>query len=227
VTQASSTSSSKERGEDESSEEEMKSVKASSKSKGDKRSYNANSFDYNCLPPNHSFTTVHTGKPPIFDGVNYAKWSHAMKMHLISLNPNVWKVIGTGIEFPKPKETLGYDQLQQIYYNAQAVNAFLSALEKDEFDRVDGLEKAKEIWDTLNVFHQGTRPVRKDKVQILEGQLDRFVMLDDESAQEMYHRLKKLANKVRAYGSRKWNDKLVVERILRAYLPRDTTVVSP
>jgi hypothetical protein len=31
---------------------------------------------------------------------------------------------------------------------------------------------------------------------------------------------------VRAYGSRKWNDKLVVERILRAYLPSDTTVVS-
>jgi hypothetical protein len=91
VTQASSSSSSEERDEDESSEEEMKSVKASSKSKGDKCSYNATSFDYNCLPPNHSFTTVHTSKPPIFDGVNYAKWSHAMKMHLISLNPNVWK----------------------------------------------------------------------------------------------------------------------------------------
>jgi hypothetical protein len=89
VTQASSSSSSEERDGDESSEEEMKSVKTSSKSKGDKRSYNATSFDYNCLPPNHSFTTVHMGKPPIFDGVNYAKWSHAMKMHLISLNPNV------------------------------------------------------------------------------------------------------------------------------------------
>jgi hypothetical protein len=187
VTQASSSSSSEERDEDESSEEEMKSVKASSKSKGDKRSYNATSFDYNCLPPNHSFTTVHTGKPPIFDGVNYAKWSHAMKMHLISLNPNAWKVIGTDIEFPKPKETPGYDQLQQIHYNAQAMNVLLSTFEKDEYDRVDELEKAKEMWDTLKVFHQGTGPVRKAKVQILEGQLYRFVMLDDESAQEMYH----------------------------------------
>jgi hypothetical protein len=42
----------------------------------------------------------------------------------------------------------------------------------------------------------------------------------------MNHQLKKLVNKVRDYGSRKWNNKLVVERILRAYLPRDTTVVS-
>jgi hypothetical protein len=111
VTQASSSSSSEERDEDEPREEEMKSVKPSSKSKGDKHSYNATSFDFNCLPPNQSFTTVHTSKPPIFDGVNYAKWSHAMKMHLISPNPNVWKVIGTSIEFPKPKETPGYDQL--------------------------------------------------------------------------------------------------------------------
>jgi hypothetical protein len=203
VTQASSSSLSEERDEDKSNEKEIKSVKASSKSKGDKHSYNANSFDYNYLPPNHSFTTVHTGKPPIFDGVNYAKWSHAMKMHLISLNPNVWKVIGTGVEFPKPKETPGYDQLQQIHYNAQAVNVLLSALEKDEYDRVDGIEKAKEIWDTLKVFHQGTRPMRKVNVQILEGQLDRFVMFDNESPQEMYHLFKKLVHKVRAYGSRK------------------------
>jgi hypothetical protein len=149
-----------------------------------------------------------------------------MKMHLISLNPNAWKIIGTGVEFPKPKETLGYDQLQQIHYNAQAVNVLLFALEKDEYDRVNGFEKVKETWDTLKVFHQGTRPVRKAKVQILEGQLDRFIMLNDESPQEMYHRLKKLVNKVRYYGSRKWNNKLAVERILRAYLPRDTTVVS-
>jgi hypothetical protein len=76
------------------------------------------------------------------------------------------------------------------------------------------------------VFHQGIRPVRKAKVQILKGQLDRFVMLDVESPQEMYHWLNKLVNKLRAYVSRKWNNKLVVERILRAYLPRDTIVVS-
>jgi hypothetical protein len=63
----------------------------------------------------------------------------------------------------------------------------LSTFEKDEYDKVDELEKAKEMWDTLKVFHQGTGPVRKAKVQILEGQLYRFVMLDDESAQEMYH----------------------------------------
>ena len=99
-------------------------------------------------------------------------------------------------------------------------------MNKDEFDRVDGLRKAKDIWETLRVAHEGTKVVRKAKVEMLEGMLDRFVMLDDESPQEMYNRLKQLVNKVRAYGSKRWNDRMVVKRLLRAYTPRDTTVCS-
>jgi hypothetical protein len=41
--------------------------------------------------------------------------------------------------------------------------------------------------------------VKKAKRQHIEGQLDRFVMLDDESPQEMYNWLKKLVNEVGAY----------------------------
>jgi hypothetical protein len=53
-------------------------------------------------------------------------------------------------------------------------------LEKDEFDRVNSLEKAKDIGDTLQRAHEGTKPMKKAKTQLIEGQLDRFVMLDDE-----------------------------------------------
>jgi hypothetical protein len=38
--------------------------------------------------------------------------------------------------------------------------------------------------------------VKKAKRQLIEGQLERFVMLDDEDHQEMYNRIKKLVNKV-------------------------------
>jgi hypothetical protein len=38
--------------------------------------------------------------------------------------------------------------------------------------------------------------VKKAKKQLIEGQLNRFVMLDDEGPQEMYNWLKKLVNKV-------------------------------
>jgi hypothetical protein len=71
----------------------------------------------------------------------------------------------------------------------------LSSLEKDEFDRVNVLEKAKDIWDTLQRAHEGTKPVKKAKRQLIEGQLDRFVMLDDEDPQEMYNRQRSLSTK--------------------------------
>jgi hypothetical protein len=42
----------------------------------------------------------------------------------------------------------------------------------------------------------------------------------------MYNQLKKLINKVRAYGSRRWSDQRVIDRMLRAYAIKDTMVIS-
>jgi hypothetical protein len=96
----------------------------------------------------------------------------------------------TRLEFLDEDEEPDFEQLQQIPRNTQASLVLLSSLEKDEFDMVNGLDKAKDIWDTLQRAHEGTRPVKKAKRQLIEGQLDRFVMLDDEDTQEMYNRLK-------------------------------------
>jgi hypothetical protein len=51
-------------------------------------------------------------------------------------------------------------------------------------------------------------------------------MLDDEDPQEMYNQLKKLVNKVRAYGSIIWGDHRVIDRMLQAYVVKDTTMIS-
>jgi hypothetical protein len=212
-----------------SSDESTKAKKGKGKGKmkhGSKPSYNTTSFNYDSLPSNHTFTSVHSGKAPRFDGMHYSKWHHGMKVHLMSLNLSIWKVVCTGVEFPKEGETPDYNQLQQIHYSIQASNVLLSSLEKDEYDHVDGLKKASKIWETLRMFHEGSRPVHKAKAKMLEGQLDRFVMLDDETPQEMYNRMKFMVNKVRAYGSKKWTNKFMTQRLLRAYTIRDTTLVS-
>jgi hypothetical protein len=52
------------------------------------------------------------------------------------------------------------------------------------------------------------------------------VILDDETPQEMYNRMKLMVNKVIPYGSKRWTNKLMVQRLLRAYTIRDTTLVS-
>jgi hypothetical protein len=63
-------------------------------------------------------------------------------------------------------------------------------------------------------------------MQLVEGQLDRFVMLDDELPKEMFNWLKRLVNKVRVYDSRRWSDQRMIERMLWAYAIKDTTVIS-
>jgi hypothetical protein len=90
--------------------------------------------------------------------------------------------VHTGVDFLDEDEEPGFEQLQQIHHNAQASLVLLCSLEKDELDRVNGLKKAKDIWDTLQRAHEGTKPVKKAKRQLIEGQLDRFIMLDDEDS---------------------------------------------
>jgi hypothetical protein len=208
---------------DASSEEEVKGKKGR---KGDKKSYNNISFNYDNVPSSSTFSSVPIGKAPHFDGMDDTKWKYVMKMHLISLSLSIWTVVCTSIDFPEEDEELGYEQLQQIHRNAQATFMLLSSLEKDEFDRVNDLEKAKKIWDTLQRSHEGTKPVNKAKIQLVDGQLDRFAMLDDESPQEMFNWLKRLVNKIRAYGSRSWSGQRMILRMLRAYTIKDTMVTS-
>jgi hypothetical protein len=91
-----SSSSSNEEGNDSSSDESIQAKKGKGKKKnGAKPSYNTTSFNYDSLPTNHAFTFVHIDKPPHFDGMNYAIWHHAMKVHLMSLNSSVWKIVCT------------------------------------------------------------------------------------------------------------------------------------
>jgi hypothetical protein len=58
--------------------------------------------------------------------------------------------------------------------------------------------------------------MKKAKVEKIEGQLNRFIMYDDEIAHEMFNWLKKLVNKARALGCKKWTDRMLMERMMMA-----------
>jgi hypothetical protein len=90
---------------------------------------------------------------------------------------------------------------------------------------VDSLDVAKDVWTTLRMAHKGSKPVRKAKIEILEGQLNRFIMFDDESPQDMFNQLNKMVNKAKAIGSKKWTNRILTERLIRAYTPMNYNVV--
>jgi hypothetical protein len=42
-----------------------------------------------------------------------------------------------------------------------------SSINKVEFNRVDSLDVTKDVWNTLRMAHEGSRPVRKANVEML------------------------------------------------------------
>jgi hypothetical protein len=98
-------------------------------------------------------------------------------------------------------------------------------VEKKEFNRVNGLEEAKDVWTTLRMAHEGSKPMRNAKIDILERQLNKFAMFDDKTPQDMFNRLKKLVNKAKALGSKKWIDCMLTEHMMRAYTPMNYNMI--
>jgi hypothetical protein len=74
--------------------------------------------------------------------------------------------------------------------------------------------------------HEGSNPVRKAKVEMIEDRLNRFIMYDDEMPHEMFNRLKKLVNKARVVGSKKWTNHMLMKRLMMTYTPMNYNIVS-
>jgi hypothetical protein len=74
--------------------------------------------------------------------------------------------------------------------------------------------------------HEGSKPVRKAKVEMLEGQLNYFIMYDDEMPHEMFNQLKKVVNKATILGFKKWTDRMLTKRLMMAYTPMNYNIVA-
>src|SRR5438128_5297172 len=181
--------------------------------------YTRNSFDYSKMQGNVSsnFTSVPLGKAPLLDGLNYADWVNKMKMHLIALHPSLWEVVNVGVRMPKNGEDMTPEMMVDLHRNAQATSVIVSSLSQEEFNKVNGLEVAKDIWDTLQVSHEGDHKWKLGKIELLEGELEEFVMLKGETLQGLFDRLMVIVNKMRALGCEDWDYHKVTRRFLRAY----------
>jgi uncharacterized small protein (DUF1192 family) len=132
--------------DDDSSYEEEASNKAErDKKKHNKSSYNAISFNYNHMPSSTAYISVSVSKGPYFNGTNYNQWKHCMKSYLYFISPKVWQVVCGGVDFLKDVEVPTLEQLQKIHHNTQAITILNSLVDNEEFNKVDGLEEAKDV----------------------------------------------------------------------------------
>jgi hypothetical protein len=119
------------------------------------------------------------------------------------------------------------DEATQIrHFNSQATSILLASLCREEYNKVQGLKSAKEIWDVLKTAHEGDEVTKITKHEMIDGELSRFVLNKGEEPQAMYNRLKTMVNQVCNLRSTKWDDHEMVKVILRSLVFRNPTQVQ-
>jgi hypothetical protein len=140
--------------------------------------------------------SVPPGKPPYFYGEDYCMWSDKMRHHLTSLHESIWDIVEFGAQVPKVggKDYNSNEAAQIQHFNSQATSILLASLCREEYNKVQGLKSAKEIWDVLKTAHEGDEVTKITKRETIEGELGRFVLNKGEESQAIYNWLKTMVN---------------------------------
>ena len=97
-------------------------------------------------------------------------------------------------------------------------NSCIFYLGSDEYTRISECESAKDIWDALQVAHEGTNQVKQSQIELLMRKYELFEMGDHKTVMEMYTRFTHIANELKSLGKSFTTEELV-RKILR-YLPQ-------
>jgi hypothetical protein len=215
--------------ETDSSSPSMSGTESSTTSKRhERRKYSKMPLRYPRISKRVALLSVPLGKPPYFDGEDYFMWSDKMRHHLTSLHESIWDIVEFGAQAPKVGgEDYDSDEAAQIrHFNSQATSILLASLCREEYNKVQGLKNAKEIWDVLKTTHEGDDVTKITKQETIDGELGRFVLNKGEEPQAMYNWLKTMVNQVRNLRSTKWDDHEMVKVILRSLVFRNPTQVQ-
>jgi hypothetical protein len=135
-----------------------------------------------------------------------------MCSHHFSLHPILWGLVENGMQISDSDDD-HFDAIEVeelIHRNSKATIVLLAYLCREEYNKVNDLENAKEIYDTSKIAHEGNSMTKVIKMELIEGELGRFATKRGEGPHEMYNRLKSFMNQVRNYGSKRCTDHEVI-----------------
>jgi hypothetical protein len=147
-----------------------------------------------------------------------------MRSHLFSLHLSIWEIVENRMHFDSTDNAMFINE--PIHKNAQTTTVLLASLCRDEYNKVSGLDNAKQIWGTLKISHEGNDATMITKMELVEGELGRFAMIRGEEPTQTYNRLKTLVNKIRSYESIRWTDHDIIRLMLRSFIVIDPHLVN-
>ncbi|KAK2353731.1 gag-protease polyprotein [Trifolium repens] len=176
-------------------------------------------------------------KPPCFVGEYYDFWKIRMKAYLEAQGEEIWNAVENGpfipttvtnnVEEIKVKGSWTDDDKKKVLFDKKAINILQSALGMDEFFRISHCKTAKEIWDTLEVTHEGTVEVKRSKLNTLSQEYEMFRMQPGEKILDLQKRFSHLTNHLMALGKTFSNDELnlkILRSLTREWQPKVTAI---
>ena len=121
-----------------------------------------------------------------------------------SLDKGIWDAIENGHFVPKfekdgsviekPWSQWTDSESKKAKFDCIAKNIITSALNSEEFFRVSQCKLSKEMWDTLEVTHEGTNEVKRARKLTLIQEYEMFRMLKGETIAEVQKRFTHIIN---------------------------------
>ena len=95
------------------------------------------------------------------------------------------------------------------------MNALFSAITNEEFKKISSTKTAKEVWTILQTTYKETKAVKDSKLQRLTTSFEEIKMVEDESFDEFYAKLKDIVNSAFNLGDTIPEPK-IVRKVLRS-----------
>ena len=157
-----------------------------------------------------------------------------MKIFIESIDRGIWNAIVNGPFIPMDdvdgvSTANCFDELTdlEMQYDCVAKNIITSALNLDEFFRVSQCSSAKEIWDILEVTHEGTTDVKRARKHALIQEYELFRMQQGETIADVQKRFTHIFNHLIGLGKQFDKEELnikILKCLDRSWQPKVTAI---
>ncbi|XP_057742282.1 uncharacterized protein LOC130960821 [Arachis stenosperma] len=183
-----------------------------------------------------AYTLRQSNRPPFFNGKYYNYWKERMKFFVQSVDYNLWKIIMNGPQIPtktgvdgvvtlKTEGEWNEDDTKKVELNAKAVNMLYCAISLEEYRKILRCKTAKEIWDKLQIIHEGTTQVMEMRIDMLRKEYEMFSMKERESINDMFERFSIIINSLDAMEITH-SEEMLVRKVLRSLTKEWKTKVT-
>ncbi|KAI9195332.1 hypothetical protein LWI28_013923 [Acer negundo] len=150
-------------------------------------------------------------KPHLLKGYNYRFWKLRMKAYIHSIDERAWMTMEecylslnkseNGVTISKPRSEWSTNEFELAKWHHRAMNAIFGGMDSRQFSYIQNLETVKEAWEALQVTNEGTKAVKKSRLQLLTTKFKYSQMCEEDKFVDFQEKLLDIANQCQAFGT--------------------------